>query len=43
MRRLVGNRLRDARSNRLLEAEALVLGAAFVVMTAAFAVKALLF
>jgi hypothetical protein len=43
MRRPSGNRLRDTRSNRLLHIETLVLGAAFLVMTAAFAVKALLF
>jgi hypothetical protein len=43
MRRPRGSRLRDARINPLLEAETLVLGAAFLVMSAAFAVKALLF
>jgi len=43
MRRPKDARLRDARINRLLEAETLVLGALFAVMTAAFAVKALLF
>ena len=37
------SRLSDTRINRVLEAETLVLGALFVVMSATFAVKALLF
>jgi len=42
MRRPKDAGTRDARINPLLEAETLVLGAAFLLMSAAFAVKALL-